>query len=97
MTVEFIEPARLELLDAIEYYNYISPNFGEKLFDEITDTLKLIVRFPDIWSKCSKRTRKATLKKFPYNLIYYSDNEKVVVIAVAHQHRKPNYWMDRII
>lgn len=33
---------------------------------------------------------------FPYALIYGIDQETIVVIAVAHHHREPRYWADRI-
>lgn len=35
MKVEFIEPAAIELDDAIEFYNQQSQGLGNKFFDEI--------------------------------------------------------------
>lgn len=35
MNVEFIEPASIELDDAIDYYNLQPHGFGEKFFDEV--------------------------------------------------------------
>ncbi len=34
------------------------------------------------------------LHKFPYKLLYALEHDHIVVIAVAHQHRKPDYWAD---
>ena len=34
--------------------------------------------------------------RFPYSLVYGIDEETVVVIAVAHLHREPRYWVDRL-
>jgi len=67
---EFTEPALLELNDAIEYYNLQSPGLGYDFFNDVSNTIELIKMFPNAWSKCSKRTRKAILKKYPFNLIY---------------------------
>jgi len=33
---------------------------------------------------------------FPYSLFYGIDENTIVVIAVANQHREPEYWADRI-
>ncbi len=96
MEVEFIEPASIELDDAIEYYNLQSHGLGDKFFDEVLNTIDLIVLFPAIWTEVTKHTRKALLRKFPYNLIYTKRNEKIYILAVAHQHREPEYWIDRV-
>jgi toxin ParE2 len=97
MNVEFIEPASIELDDAIEYYNSQSPGFGEKFLEEVLQTINLIVLFPEAWSEVTKHTRKALLRKFPYNLIYTIHKKKIYILAVAHQHREPEYWIDRVI
>jgi len=35
------------------------------------------------------------LNKFPYKLLYSIEKDHVFIIAVAHLHRKPDYWIDR--
>lgn len=97
MEADFIEPALIELEDAIEYYNLQSDGLGDKFLDEVLNIIGLISIFPKVWAKNTEHTRKAVLKKFPYNLIYTIFNEKIFIIAVAHQHREPEYWIDRII
>lgn len=95
MKVEFIEPVAIELDDAIEFYNQQSQGLGNKFFDEILKTIDLILHYAEIWSKNSENTRKAVLNKFPYHLIYALHDDKLYIIAVAHQHREPEYWIDR--
>jgi hypothetical protein len=33
--------------------------------------------------------------RFPYGLLYRVDPEEVIVLAVAHLHRHPTYWVGR--
>ena len=33
---------------------------------------------------------------FPYRLVYLVQATELVVIALAHQKRKPGYWRDRL-
>ncbi len=96
MHVVFIEPASLELDDAIEYYNLQSPGLGEKFLDEVLETIEIISSFPELWSQNTKNTRKAVLRKFPFNLIYAKLEDEIYIIAVAHQNREPEYWINRI-
>ena len=65
MDIEFIEPATIELDDAIDYYNLQLQGLGKKFFEEVLQTINLISVFPEVWAKNSEYTRKAILKKFP--------------------------------
>ncbi|MFO7889403.1 MAG: hypothetical protein R6V04_03590 [bacterium] len=57
MNVEFIEPATIELDDAVKYYNLESPGLGDEFFDEVLKTIELINVFPKVWSEITKNTR----------------------------------------
>ncbi|MBN2008221.1 type II toxin-antitoxin system RelE/ParE family toxin [candidate division KSB1 bacterium] len=97
MVVDFIEPASIELDDAIAYYNLQSPGLGEKFLADVMRTIELIAAYPEAWSRNTVHTRKARLKKFPYHLIYTIRINKIYILAVAHQHREPEYWIDRLL
>ena len=96
MEVKLIEPAQIELEDAIEYYNIQSAGLGDRFFNEVLDMIEVIKIFPKAWTHISRNTRKAILKNFPYNLIYTIYHNKIYILAVAHQHREPEYWVNRI-
>ena len=36
------------------------------------------------------------MTRFPYGVMYGIDEDTIIVIAVAHLHRDPRYWIDRI-
>jgi toxin ParE2 len=55
-----------------------------------------IERFPEAWHPLSEGIRRCRLGRFPYGLIYAMDNSDIVVLAVAHLHRRPDYWRDRL-
>lgn len=96
MQIEFIEPATIELDDAIEYYDLQLSGLGKRFFIDVSETIELISKFPKLFSQNSAHTRKAVLRKFPYNIIYTILNDKIYIIAVAHQNRAPEYWIDRL-
>lgn len=35
------------------------------------------------------------LDRFPYSVLYAVASDRVWVVAVAHQHRRPGYWQQR--
>jgi len=96
MQVYFTEPAAIELADAFDYYELQLSGLGRKFFNEVQETIELIIQFPQLWSQNSEHTRKSVLRKFPFNLIYSVYKDDLYIIAVAHQNRKPEYWIDRL-
>lgn len=96
MQVYFTEPAAIELADAFDYYELQLSGLGRKFFNEVLETIELILQFPQLWSQNSEHTRKAVLRKFPFNLIYSVYKDDLYIIAVAHQNRSPEYWIDRL-
>jgi mRNA-degrading endonuclease RelE of RelBE toxin-antitoxin system len=40
--------------------------------------------------------RRCRLRRFPYGLIYAIDEGDILIVAVAHTHRRPDYWRDRM-
>jgi len=39
--------------------------------------------------------RRCRLRRFPYSVVYTQDGPDILVLAIAHQHRKPGYWKRR--
>jgi len=40
--------------------------------------------------------RKRPVHRFPYAVLYRVDPDEIVVVAVMHQRRRPDYWRSRI-
>ena len=94
--VQFLELAQQELDDTFNYYEYQQENLGYRFVQEVYDAIKLIKFYPLGWSQISKNTRRCLLKTFPYGVIYQQRKDKILIIAIANLHRKPNYWINRV-
>ena len=35
-------------------------------------------------------------RRFPYGVVYQEREGRIFIVAVAHQRRKPDYWLKRI-
>lgn len=40
--------------------------------------------------------RKCRLNRFPFTFVFFEHDEKFVVVAVAHNKRRPLYWRSRL-
>jgi len=95
MRIIFTKYAKLELEDAVRYYELEYSGLGKRFKQEVKMAALRIVEYPQAWSIERGDIRKCFLHKFPYKLLYSIEKNHILVIAVAHQHRKPDYWIDK--
>lgn len=95
MRVIFTKIARQELEDAVRYYELEYSELGHRFKEEVRKAALRIAEYPQAWSIERGDVRKCLLHKFPYKLMYSVEKDHILVIAVAHQHRKPDYWVGR--
>ncbi len=93
--VIFSKYAKQELEDAIRHYDLKLLGLGTKFKDEVRKAVLQIIEYPHAWSIERGDVRKCLLHKFPYKILYSVEDDHIFVIAVAHQHQKPNYWVER--
>lgn len=96
MTVQLLEVARDELDEVVTYYNTQAPGLGDAFLVETLAAIDRIRRFPHAWHPLGEDIRRCRLRRFPYGLIYHEHQKEILILAVAHSHRRPDYWRDRL-
>jgi plasmid stabilization system protein ParE len=96
MRLLFSQEAKQEFDTAKRYYEMQLTGLGREFHDEVRAALRRIVAWPLACPIERGDIRRAVLSRFPYKLMYSIEADHVYVIAVAHQHRKPDYWTDRL-
>ena len=96
MNVRLLAPAQAELDEAISWYSAQAPGLGDGFLVEVLRSVQLIQRHPDGWHPLTSTIRRCRLRRFPYSVIYTVEAGDILILAEAHQHRKPSYWQDRI-
>ncbi|MHA1719159.1 MAG: type II toxin-antitoxin system RelE/ParE family toxin [Promethearchaeia archaeon] len=92
----FHPEAEIELNSTIDFYNRKVSGLGFEFLEKIERAINLIDRNPDRWQILKYRVRKYIVKQFPYSIYYIFDPNRIYVVAIAHQKRKPFYWKDRL-
>ena len=95
MNVVFDPLAKIEFDESREYYEAQEPGLGERFRLAVWAAIEILERYPRIGREVRPGVRKILVKRFPYKLIYSVTESGLYVIAVAHGHRKPDYWVDR--
>ena len=96
MHYSFHPHAQQELEEASAYYASLNKKLGEDFVEEVANAITRITSFPEAWPRLSANTRRCRVNRFPYGLIYTRTASEVLIVAVMHLHREPNYWADRI-
>jgi len=95
LQVRFLPVAEAEYRDAVDYYNGEVGGLGEEFREEVIATVRRITGFPEAWQKLTARTRRCRLNRFPYGLVYQIQADCILIVAVMHLRREPNYWASR--
>ena len=95
MVIILNEFAVEELNDAVDFYELQVDDLGKRFKDEIKSALRSIKKNPDTWPTESGDIRKFILHKFPYKILDSIETGYIYVIAIAHMHRRPQYWSER--
>ena len=91
----YLSPARGELRNAALYYRERSRLVALSFLRSVQDAIDQIVEFPESAPVIRGQVRGKTVSRFPYTLMYRVESNVILVLAVAHQRQRPEYWFDR--
>lgn len=95
MRIEFSAEARAEFRDGENYYERQVPGLGGRFRADVRDALKRMRHWPLAAPIERGVIRRMILSRFPYKLLYSVEADCIYIIAVAHLHRAPEYWIGR--
>lgn len=85
-----------EIRESALFYNKESYGLGLDFARKIKTTIRCITQFPEAWPRFSNEFRQCQLERFPFSIVYYVEPSRIVIVAVAHQKRRPAYWKTRV-
>jgi hypothetical protein len=96
MNVGFHALAREELDQAILYYEGRLVGLGIDLLEEVQRVSTRLQQNPELGGLYgSSEVRFARCRRFPYVVYYLVQPQLLWIVAVAHQSRRPGYWLPR--
>ena len=96
MRVRLHPEARAELQGACTWYFERSPLSATAFAHAIDNAVVRISEAPTRYAFAEHGTRKFVLQRFPFNVFYRSGETEIIIVAVAHQKRRPGYWSSRL-
>ena len=87
--------AEQDLRDAFSWYESRKPGLGFDFKHCVEEVLSRLTRTPYIYPKVYKQVKRAFIKRFPFGIFYVVEENRVVILAVLHARRNPEYWKKR--
>jgi plasmid stabilization system protein ParE len=95
MKSRFTSVAESEFSDAAAYYE-AEARLGENFIATVLNTIHKLEDDPRLGPVIGLRVRSIQIARFPYTIVYEIIDNEIVIVAVAHQSRKPGYWRERL-
>ena len=96
MKSRFHEAADAKLAEAVAYYDGKALGLGDRFMSDVKAATRQIERHPAIAPVIEEGVRAQALVRFPYRLMYVVEDDEIFIVAVAHQSKRPGYWVDRL-
>ena len=93
--VVFHPAAEEELYEALAWYAERSLIAARTFVQEVSYVVRLAVNSPDTWTVAGGNTRRIVFPRFPFQLVFRVKDAEIEIVAIAHQRRRPSYWLDR--
>ena len=94
--VDFDRRAIADARAARRFYARVSAALAGRFMADLDDAVARVSAHPQAWSPHVHGTRVCRFRTFPYSLVYVEEPARVVVVAVAHDRRRPGYWQRRL-
>lgn len=88
--------AEAEIAEAFDWYENRVPGLGSDFLLCVDAVFSAILRSPHQFPQVHKVIRRALTRRFPYEVFFVEDNERIVVLSVFHAKRDPKRWRKRI-
>ena len=96
MSYGFHPDAEAEHLETVAYYETQQAGLGASYLAEFESVLERVCEAPNRYSIERKPDiRRIRLSRFPFTVLFRESGGTVQVLAVAHHHRRPSYWLSR--
>ena len=94
--IEIKEEAREDILQATLWYSDKAPDLHLKFINQLEITLESIQSNPKAYKKVYKTFRQAALNKFPYVVLYESNENTIIIFSVFHSSQHPRKKLHRL-
>ena len=94
---ELASATEAEFYNIVDYYKEFDEALSRDFIEEFEITVQRLIQFPKAGHPYLHQTKRVFLDRFPYAIVYklYEDGV-IIVFAIMHMKRNPDYWEKRL-
>ena len=96
LSLGFLPEAIDDVAQAVDWYETREPGLGARFRREVESACSAILQHPLLWRERRGGYRRVNLPGFPFYLAYLLRQEHVLIAAVGHGSRHPDWWKRRV-
>ena len=93
--IRFHPDADSEMMEAAAYYEAQQKDLGKRFLSVVQGSLIHIQINPHLYPIIHLDVRRCLTKTFPFNVLFRITPDQIIIMAVMHQNRHPDYWKNR--
>ena len=90
--VDVHRAATSEMIEAARFYEQRREGLGFRFLRVVEEVCAKIGESPSTGASTGGVERKRRVPRFPFDVVYRDRGEGILVLAVKHHRRKPDYW-----
>ncbi len=95
MRVRLHPEAETEMIEAAAYYEERQADLGKRFLASVQDAINSIIINPRLYPVVDLDVRRCLTKVFPFGILFRISRDEIVIVAVMHLARHPDYWKHR--
>ena len=95
MQIEFHPEATAELESSVNWYAERSQTAAQDFLVAVDLAIGSVVSDPERFALIDDRHRGCSVTRFPFQIVFRTGDDRIMIVAVAHAKRRPQYWRDR--
>jgi plasmid stabilization system protein ParE len=88
--------AKQDIRKAVTWYRRRDPELADRFLGEVYKVLHLLEQFPNaggpVFGIADQATRQMPVDTFPYHVVFKRFANRISVVAIAHDRKRPGYW-----
>ena len=89
LKISISRKAFYEIEESKKYYNFQRDRLGDEFKNDIKQHIDNIAQFPNLYPNVKDNIKRVLSHRFSFSIFYTVMQDTIVILSVAHQHRKP--------
>lgn len=94
-SIRFHFEAESEMIEAATWYESQQTNLGKRFLASVQDAINRLELNPSLYPVVEHDARRCLTRTFPFGVIFLIRPDMIVIMAVMHLLRNPDYWKNR--